>query len=140
MLRSWTRRAAENLFLRKQLACYLERGVRLRRTDNASRIALVWLPSRRMARRADDSKCRVRWGRRHDRSHADPGRGDCPTLTVAAILRGSIPDARVLIRLLIVDRLTMEPVQQRYRFSGKGTFQPVIEGAVSTTARFKWRP
>ena len=35
--------AAENLFLRKQLACYLERQVRPHRTDNASRIALVAL-------------------------------------------------------------------------------------------------
>jgi hypothetical protein len=35
--------AAENLFLRKQLACYLERQVRPYRTHNASRIALVAL-------------------------------------------------------------------------------------------------
>jgi putative transposase len=35
--------AAENLFLRKQLACYLERQVRPHRTDNASRVALVAL-------------------------------------------------------------------------------------------------
>src|SRR6266850_4677962 len=34
---------AENLFLRKQLARYLERQIRPRRTDNASRIALVAL-------------------------------------------------------------------------------------------------
>jgi putative transposase len=42
-LRSRTRLAAENLFLRKQLACYLERHVRPRRTDHASRIMLVIL-------------------------------------------------------------------------------------------------
>jgi putative transposase len=41
--RSRAQLAAENLFLRKQLACYLERQVRPRRTDNASRIALVAL-------------------------------------------------------------------------------------------------
>ena len=35
--------AAENLFLRKQLACYIERRVRPRRTNNASRIAFVLL-------------------------------------------------------------------------------------------------
>jgi hypothetical protein len=29
--------AAENLFMRKQIACYLERQVRSHRTDNASR-------------------------------------------------------------------------------------------------------
>jgi transposase InsO family protein len=43
MFRSHTHLAAENLFLRKQLACYLERRVRPRRTDNASRITLVVL-------------------------------------------------------------------------------------------------
>ena len=35
--------AAENLFLRKQLACYIERQVRPRRTDDASQIARVLL-------------------------------------------------------------------------------------------------
>ena len=43
MLRSRTQLAADNLFLRKGLACYVERKVRLRRTDNPSRIALVLL-------------------------------------------------------------------------------------------------
>jgi len=43
MLGSRSQLAAENLFLRKQLACYIERQVRPRRTDNASRIALVLL-------------------------------------------------------------------------------------------------
>jgi hypothetical protein len=43
MCRSRTQLAAENLFLRKQLACYIERKTRPRRTDNASRIALVRL-------------------------------------------------------------------------------------------------
>ena len=33
--------AAENLFLRKQLASYVERQVRPKRTDNATRVALV---------------------------------------------------------------------------------------------------
>ena len=41
--RSRSELAAENLFLRKQLACYLERKVRPHRTDNASRIPLVAL-------------------------------------------------------------------------------------------------
>jgi len=43
MFRSRTQLAAENLFLRKQLACYIERQIRPRRTDNASRIALALL-------------------------------------------------------------------------------------------------
>jgi hypothetical protein len=38
--------AAENLFLRKQLALYQERGVKPRRTDAATRIALVLLSKR----------------------------------------------------------------------------------------------
>jgi hypothetical protein len=41
--RSRAHLAAENLFLRKQLACYVEREARPGRTDNASRIALVLL-------------------------------------------------------------------------------------------------
>ena len=43
MFRSRAQLAAENLFLRKQLACYIERQVRPLRTNNASRIALVLL-------------------------------------------------------------------------------------------------
>jgi putative transposase len=43
VFRSRAELAAENLFLRKQLACYLERQVRPHRTDNASRVALVAL-------------------------------------------------------------------------------------------------
>src|SRR5688572_18253231 len=43
MCRSRAQLAAENLFLRKRLACYLERRARPQRTDNASRIALVLL-------------------------------------------------------------------------------------------------
>jgi signal transduction histidine kinase len=36
--RSRARLAAENLFLRKQLACYVERKVRPKGADNASRV------------------------------------------------------------------------------------------------------
>ena len=42
-LRSPTALAAENLFLRKQLALYLERPVKPRRADDATRITLVAL-------------------------------------------------------------------------------------------------
>ena len=35
--------AAENLFLRKQLALYQEREVKPRRATNTTRLALVWL-------------------------------------------------------------------------------------------------
>jgi len=41
--RSHAQLAAENLFLRKQLALYLERQVKPRRADDATRIALVAL-------------------------------------------------------------------------------------------------
>jgi putative transposase len=41
--RSHAELAAENLFLRKQLALYVERQVKPRRADNATRIALVAL-------------------------------------------------------------------------------------------------
>ena len=42
-LRSYARLAAENLFLRKQLALYLERQVKPRRATNATRLTLVLL-------------------------------------------------------------------------------------------------
>ena len=42
-LQSHTRLAAENLFLRKQLALYVERKVRPRRANNATRLTLVTL-------------------------------------------------------------------------------------------------
>jgi hypothetical protein len=42
-LRSRSHLAAENLFLRKQLACYVERQVRPNRPDNATRITLALL-------------------------------------------------------------------------------------------------
>jgi putative transposase len=35
--------AAENLFLRKQLALYRERGIKPRRATPATRLALIWL-------------------------------------------------------------------------------------------------
>jgi hypothetical protein len=43
--RSHSQLAAENLFLRKQLAFYLERQVKPRRSDDATRITLVALSS-----------------------------------------------------------------------------------------------
>src|SRR2546422_5921060 len=42
-LRSPAALAAENLFLRKQLALYQERHITPRRATNATRLALVWL-------------------------------------------------------------------------------------------------
>ena len=42
-LRSKSSLTAENLFLRKQLAFYRERKIKPRRTDNPTRLTLVWL-------------------------------------------------------------------------------------------------
>jgi len=42
-MRSRAQLAAENLFLRKQLALYQERKVRARRADDATRIVLIGL-------------------------------------------------------------------------------------------------
>ena len=42
-VRSRSQLAAENLFLRKQLALYRERNIRPRRADNATRVTLVVL-------------------------------------------------------------------------------------------------
>jgi hypothetical protein len=42
-LRPSTALAAENLFLRKQLALYQERHVKPRRATDVARLALVWL-------------------------------------------------------------------------------------------------
>lgn len=42
-LRSPAALAAENLFLRKQLALYQERHIKPRRATNATRVTLVWL-------------------------------------------------------------------------------------------------
>jgi putative transposase len=42
-LRSKSSLAAENLFLRKQLAFSRERKIKPRRTDNPTRLTLVWL-------------------------------------------------------------------------------------------------
>ena len=42
-LRSKSSLAAENLFLRKQLTFYKERRIKPRRTDNPTRLTLVWL-------------------------------------------------------------------------------------------------
>ena len=59
--------AAENLFLRKQLALYVERQVRLRRADDATRIVLValsWLFEWRRVLTVVKPDTLVRWHRK----------------------------------------------------------------------------
>jgi hypothetical protein len=56
--------AAENLFLRKQLALYEERQVKARRASNAMRLAMMWLSSWfdwRSALRVVKPKTFTRW-------------------------------------------------------------------------------
>src|SRR6266511_4516185 len=58
--------AAENLFLRKQLALYQERHIKPRRTTHATRVALVWLARSfdwRQALRVVQPETFLRWHR-----------------------------------------------------------------------------
>jgi hypothetical protein len=65
--RSHAQLAAENLFLRKQLAMYVERQVRPRRADDATRIALValsWLIDWRHLLTVVKPDTLIRWHRK----------------------------------------------------------------------------
>jgi putative transposase len=65
--RSHGQLAAENLFLRKQLALYVERQVKPRRADDATRIALVglsWLIDWRPILTIVQPATLIRWHRR----------------------------------------------------------------------------
>jgi hypothetical protein len=65
--RSHARLAAENLFLRKQLALYVERQVKPRRADDATRIALValsWLIDWRRILMVVKPDTLIRWHRK----------------------------------------------------------------------------
>src|SRR5437870_268535 len=64
--RSQSRLAAENLFLRKQLALYAERRVRSRRVDDTTRLTLVllaWLIDWRAALTIVQPETLIRWHR-----------------------------------------------------------------------------
>src|SRR5712692_7410605 len=66
-VRSHAQLAAENLFLRKQLALYVERQVRPRRADDATRIALValsWLIDWRRILTVVKPDTLIRWHRK----------------------------------------------------------------------------
>jgi transposase InsO family protein len=86
--------AAENLFLRKQLALYQERNINPRRATNATRIALVWL-SRwfdwRSALRIVHPETLTRWHRQGFRLFwrwkSRPGRPSIPPELQALIRR-----------------------------------------------------
>src|SRR5881409_1712081 len=65
--RSHARLAAENLFLRKQLALYVERQVKPRRADDATRVALValsWLIDWRRILMVVKPDTLIRWHRK----------------------------------------------------------------------------
>ena len=66
-MRSRAQLAAENLFLRKQLALYLERQVKPRRADDATRITLVglsWLVDWRPLLTVVKPETLIRWHRK----------------------------------------------------------------------------
>jgi transposase InsO family protein len=86
--------AAENLFLRKQLACYQERKVKPRRATNATRFALVWLSrwfNWRQALAIVQPDTFVRWHRQGFRLFwrwkSQPGRPPIPPELQALIRR-----------------------------------------------------
>src|SRR5258706_6938379 len=66
-MRSLAQRSAENLFLRKQLALYMERQVKPRRADDATRMTLVtlsWLIDWRRVLTVVKPDTVMRWHRR----------------------------------------------------------------------------
>jgi len=84
-LRPRPRLAAENLFLRKQLALYQERNVRPRRTTDVTRIAMIWLGhwfDWRQALAVVQPKIFLRWHRQAFcwfwRWKSNPGRPSIP--------------------------------------------------------------
>jgi len=86
--------AAENLFLRKQLACYQERQVKPRRATDAARLALVWLGrwfDWRQALTIVQSATFIRWHRQGFRFFwrwkSTPGRPPIPADLQALIRR-----------------------------------------------------
>jgi putative transposase len=93
--------AGENLFLRKQLALYRERGFKPQRTPNTTRTALVWL-SRwfdwKLALAVVQPATFIRWHRRGFRLwwrwKSKPGRPPIP------------PDLQILIRRVACENPT----------------------------------
>jgi putative transposase len=100
-LRPSPRLAAENLFLRKQLALYQEHTVKPRRTMDATRIVMVWLGrwfDWRQALAVVQPKTFIRWHRHAFRWFwrwkSSPGR---PSI---------LPELHALIRQMAYDNLT----------------------------------
>jgi hypothetical protein len=85
-VRSHAQLAAENLFLRKQLALYVERQAKPRRADDATRMALValsWLIDWRRVLTVVKPDTLVRWHRKGFRlfwhgNHPHVADVDCP--------------------------------------------------------------
>jgi transposase InsO family protein len=93
-LRSPASLAAENLFLRKQLALYQERHVKPRRATNATRLTLIWLGrwfDWRQALTIVQPETFLRWHRQGFqlfwRWKSNPGRPPVPTELQALIRR-----------------------------------------------------
>ncbi len=106
--------AAENLFLRKQLALYQERGIKSRRADNATRASLVWLMkyfSWRDTLVIVSPSTLIRWHREGFRLfwrlQSRPGRPAVPTDVQRLIRRMALglepPDNQCRHRVIFVD-------------------------------------
>jgi transposase InsO family protein len=100
-LRSPAALAAENLFLRKQLALYQERHVKSRRATHATRLTLVWLThwfDWRQALTVVEPQTLIRWHRQGFRLfwrwRSTPGRPPIP------------PDLQALIRRMACENPT----------------------------------
>ena len=48
--------------------------------------------------------------------------------------------SRLMLRLLVIDRLVLHPDRGGYRFLGRGTVEPILVGELPPTAHVTWRP
>jgi putative transposase len=137
--------AAENLFLRKQLALYQERHVTPRRATNATRITLVWL-SRcfdwRQALVVVQPETLVRWHRQGFlvfwRWTSRPGRPPIPAKLRALIRRMARDnptwgEERIANELLLKLGLRVSP-----RTIRKYLFKPLNRGGGTHVASQRW--
>ena len=112
-LRPSTALAAENLFLRKQLALYQEREVKPRRATNTTRLALVWLGrwfDWRQALAIVQPETFTRWHRQGYRLFwrwkSRPGRPRIPENLQALIRRMVTATFRLLYVFVIMEHAT----------------------------------
>src|SRR6266849_6046764 len=132
---SRTRLAAENLFLRKQLALYVERQVKPRRADDATRITLVilsrWIDWRRMLTVVQPATL-IRWHRKGFQllwrwKSKPPGRPRIPAdlrqlIGDMALANPTWGEERIAAELLLKLGIRVSPrTVRRYLLSGGGS-------------------